>query len=188
MVHDSIVAINIVDLESKVLNKTLSPILYYWNGESDIVDNLRKDEQLAKQYESLFIMNPEKYSEIMLSYTYFKYDEEGNEQCDEKTVDIQDIIYLDKFNSKSVTSHYLVKQFKILYQNSFKADVTSLATNDELIIDIYKSVKNKFKSRLTKDTIINWVRSNLGETDHINPYNVNIMINNLKEILINEEV
>ena len=65
MIHDSLVTLNIFDIDNKLLNKTTSPLLYYWNGESDILNDFRKDEQFVKAYETLFL-TPQKYIEIMV--------------------------------------------------------------------------------------------------------------------------
>ena len=119
MIHDSLVTLNIFDIDNKILNKSTAPLLYYWNGETDILDDLRKDEHFLKANEPLFI-SPEKYIEIMVSYVYFKYNDEGEETFEENTVNIQDIIYLDKFNSNHIISYFLIKHFNELYTNSFK--------------------------------------------------------------------
>ena len=105
MIHDSLVTLNIFDIDNKILNKSTAPLLYYWNGETDILDDLRKDEHFLKANEPLFI-SPEKYIEIMVSYVYFKYNDEGEETFEENTVNIQDIIYLDKFNSNHIISYF----------------------------------------------------------------------------------
>ena len=187
MIHDSLVTLNIFDIDNKILNKSTAPLLYYWNGETDILDDLRKDEHFLKANEPLFI-SPEKYIEIMVSYVYFKYNEDGEETFEENTINIQDIIYLDKFNSNHIISHFLIKHFNELYTNSFK---TQNDFNDEKweknIISIYKAVKHKFKERLSKQTIINWVRSVLLDKDHFNTYNTNIIIKELENILIDEK-
>jgi hypothetical protein len=188
MIHDSLVTLNIFDIDNKLLNKTTSPLLYYWNGESDILNDFRKDEQFVKAYETLFL-TPQKYIEIMVSYVYFKYNDDGEEIFEEHTTDIQDIIYLDRFNSKHIVSYYLVNHFNELYRNSFKTNKELNDTDWETyIIEIYKAVKNKFKDRLSKQTIINWVRSLLLDKDHFNTHNTNIIIKELETILINEEV
>ena len=119
MIHDSLVTLNIFDIDNKILNKSTAPLLYYWNGETDILDDLRKDEHFLKANEPLFI-SPEKYIEIMVSYVYFKYNDEGEETFEENTVNIQDIIYLDKFNSNHIISYFLIKHFNELYTNSFE--------------------------------------------------------------------
>ena len=43
MTRDSLVAINITQFD-KLLNNSTVPLLFYWNGESDIINSLKEDE------------------------------------------------------------------------------------------------------------------------------------------------
>ena len=63
MERDSLVAINIINNENKLLNKTSIPMLYYWNGESDVLDDLSNDTNLT-EYVKTLLENPEEYLKI----------------------------------------------------------------------------------------------------------------------------
>ena len=41
MIHDSLVTLNIFDIDNRILNKSTAPLLYYWNGETDIINDLQ---------------------------------------------------------------------------------------------------------------------------------------------------
>ena len=183
MAQDSLVAINLIDIDGKLLNKTSVPLLYYWNGVSDVADDLRHDEMLGEYCSTLFI-NPEKYLDVLISYFYFTYDEEGKEKYTDITTQFQDILYLENFNSLHIVKHYILQHFLNLYKTSIKTEYISDVTNvDDTIIDIYNILKGKFKTRITKKTVINWVRSVLLDTNHFNTINATYIINELETIL-----
>ena len=183
MTQDSLVAINLIDIDGKLLNKTSVPLLYYWNGVSDVEDDLRNDETLCEYCNTLFI-NPEKYLDVLISYFYFTYSDDESENYNESTKDFQDIVYLEKFNSLHIVRHYILQHFLNLYKTSMKEEYNGEVTNvNDTIIDIYNTLKNKFKTRISKTTIINWVRSVLLDTNHFNSNNCDYIIKELKIIL-----
>ena len=47
MIRDSLVAINITQSD-KILNNSSVPLLFYWNGEQDIISSLKQDDALKK--------------------------------------------------------------------------------------------------------------------------------------------
>ena len=84
--------------------------------------------------------------------------------------------------------HYLHKHFSTLYKNSFKTKFVSETFEPiENIITMYRDIKSKFKTRLNKTTIVNWVRSVLIDTEHFNSINSDYIIFKLNEILKLEE-
>jgi len=54
--------------------------------------------------------------------------------------------------------------------------------NEEIIIDIYNKIKNKYKERLNKTTFVNWIRNELITKDNLNNKNTNYIINILNNI------
>ena len=189
MERDSLVAINILNndvlLNNKLVNNnSYAPILYYWNGETDIVKDLQSSESLCKKCSSLFD-NPEQYLTISLSLFYFKYDENNEEQYEDVCRQIQDIIYLENFESDEIVNHFILKHFCYLYKTSIKEEYEYIENKDEIynIINIYNKLKNKFKTRVSTETIINWVRSVLLEKDNFNAKNTNYIIDKLTKIL-----
>lgn len=187
MERDSLVSINIFNSENKILNKSTVPMLYYWNGINDVLDDLSNDEHLLKYAKTLFI-NPTDYLDLMISYFYFKYNDNDEEVYADNTLDIQDIITLDKFESDYIVLYYLLNHFKTLYKNSFKDEYIS-EDNDAVnnILIMYRAIKDKFKTRLTKITIMQWIRSVLLDESHFNGTNSDFIYNKLNEILKDEE-
>lgn len=195
MERDSLVAINILDINNILLNNQLTsnnssaPLLYYWNGETDVINDLQNSESLCKRCSSLFINNPEDYLTISLSLFYFKYDENGEEQYEDVHKNIQDIIYLENLDNDEIVNHFILKHFSYLYKTSIKEEYEYDNNKDEIynIIVIYNKLKNKFKTRVSTETIINWVRSVLLEKDKFNAKNTNYIINKLTKTLYEAE-
>ena len=187
MERDSLVAINIINNDNKLLNKTSMPMLYYWNGESDVLDDLSNDTNLT-EYLTTLLTKPEEYLNIFLSYFYFKYNENNEEDYSDNTIQIQNVITLDKFESDHIVLYFLKKLFLTLYKISFKCDFISESNNDtEDIKTMCQAIKDKFKTRLTKETIINWVRSALVDKDKLNTQNTEYIILKLNQIINFEE-
>jgi hypothetical protein len=57
---------------------------------------------------------------------------------------------------------------------------------EDNIIDIYKKIQHKYPNKISKNTVINYVRSELYQTYKLNTNNINWIINNLTNILSNE--
>ena len=186
MERDSLVAINILNKEDKICNKSGVPMLYYWNGQNDVLDDLSNDNDLLFYAQTLF-ESPEMYLGYSVNYFYFKYNDNDEEEYADNIIELQDIIKLNKFDSNEIILYFLTKHFKTLYKNSFKTEFELSDDTIQSIVTMYRNIKDKFKSRLNKETIINWVRSVLIDKDHFNRTNSDYIILKLNEILKSEE-
>ena len=91
--RDSLVAINIIN-DDKLLNINGNgiPLLFYWDGEDDVLDSIFKmDIFKAKIYD--VINNVDNYTNSKIALFYFKYNGD-EEQYNELSVLIQDYIKL----------------------------------------------------------------------------------------------
>lgn len=186
MERDSLVAINIINRDDKICNKSGVPMLYYWNGQNDVLDDLSNDNELLEYSKTLF-ETPEMYLGYSVNYFYFKYNDNDEEEYADNVIELQDIITLDKFDSNDIVLYYLLNHFNTLYKNSFKTDFENVPDITESIVLMYNAIKGKFKTRLSKETIINWVRSVLIDKNHFNRRNSDYIILKLNEILKSEE-
>ena len=59
--------------------------------------------------------------------------------------------------------------------------------NEDIILDIYSKIKDKYKEKLNKETFINWIRQELINKNKINNNNSNYIIDYLKTVLINKD-
>ena len=187
MERDSLVAINIVNAENKLLNKSGVPMLYYWDGTIDIIESLSNDTEFI-DYVKTLIIKPEDYLNINICYFYFQYNEKGDEVYSDLNVKIHNLIGLDKFDSEGIVLSFIEKHFKVLYKNSFK-QIFDVKEGEYVsnICEMYRAIKSKFKERISKTTIVNWVRSVLYDVEHFNNTNIDFIINKLNQILKAEE-
>ena len=187
---DSLVSINIIN-DNKLLNinKNGVPLLFYWNGTDDVLESIFKiDTFKSKIYDVINDVN--NYTNSKISLFYFKYDENNKEQYNELSVFIQDYIKLKDFPEDKIDFYkeYIWQHFaylyKSVYQNDYDKDVNMLSIEDS-ILDIYDKIKEKHPKRVMKTTVLNYVRSELMKTNHLNMDNTDWIINKL-DILLNE--
>lgn len=199
MLNDSLVAINIYNKKTnKLLNKSkFIPILFYWNGEGILEKSILTNKEFIENYiNNIDISN--NLINIYLSYFYFKYNENGEEEYVEYNSSLLDLIneYSEKttkdlnnvykgFIENSIIIKYFIKAYLVSFGEEYKIDKTQ--NQEKIIIDIYTKIKNKYKNKLRKDTIINWVRSELIKENDINNKNIEFIINIIENILQNQE-
>lgn len=178
---DSLVSINIFhDSEQKIINKI--PLLYYWNGEGDLLMSILKDKFFKANH--LDKINLDEYKHLQLAYFYFKYDEENNEQYVENIINIFDYLDLSEFDSINIVYESIIKYMFELYKLSMKLDYKDTKVyNEEIIIDIYRQIKDKYKEKLNKVTFLNWIRNELINKEQLNNNNTNYIIEKLSNII-----
>ena len=189
--RDSLVAINIIN-DDKLLNINGNgiPLLFYWDGEDDVLDSIfRMDIFKAKIYD--VINNVDNYTNSKIALFYFKYNGD-EEQYNELSVLIQDYIKLKDFPEDKIDFYkeYIWQHFdylyKSVYQEEYDKDVNMLSIEDS-ILDIYDKIKEKHPKRVMKSTVLNYVRSELMKTNHLNMDNTDWIINKLDSLLNERE-
>lgn len=182
MYIDSLVSINIFhENQQKIINKI--PLLFYWNGEGNLLSNILKDESFIRKY--LDKINLDAYKHLQLAYFYFKYDEENNEQYVDNIINLFDYLDLSKFDSKNIVYELITKYMFELYKISMGSNYGDVKIyNEEIIIDIYNQIKDKYKDKLNKNTFLNWVRNELINKEQLTNNNTNYIIEQLKNILV----
>ena len=181
---DTLVAINIFnENKNNIINKI--PILFYWNGEGDLINSIFNDQNFIDKYFNN--LNYNDYCNLKLGYFYFKYNDKYEEIYTDNIVNISEYLKIDKFNSKNIIYELILKHLFALYEQTLKVKYKDVKIyNEEIIIDIYRKLKEKYKDKIIKSTFINWVREELLNKDEINNTTVNYIIDNLKNILKNE--
>ena len=91
--------------------------------------------------------------------------------------------------SYSIVLKTIINHLYDLYSKAFngKSYDKLKVFNEDIIIDIYDEIKNKYKERLLKNTLINWVRSEINKQENLNEENENYIIDTLTNILKNKE-
>lgn len=186
---DSLVAINIIK-DDKILNSKGIPLLFYWNGKNDVLESMYKDNEF-KSYLYDLINSVELYTESKLAYFYFKYDND-EEQYNDSIVPIQDFLKLEDFPEDKISFYkeYIWIHFSYLYKSVFQEeydkDVNMLSIEDS-ILNIYDLIKEKHPKRVIKSTVLNYIRSELMKTNHLNMANTNWIIDRLERLLNEKE-
>lgn len=189
--RDSLVALNIVSENNILLNNTNVPILYYWDGESNIKDSIIIDDEF-KNYIISKVINIDYYSNSKIHYFYFKYDNDNNESYNEETLIIQDLFKLSDLpdNNRIFYKEYLLNHFKFLYESAYHetySEDISIIGIDDAILDIYDKIQEKYPKRVIKSTVVNYIRSELQKKDELTMNNTDWIILQL-ENLLNERI
>ena len=123
MTNDSLVSINIYNKKTKELyNDNLVPILFYWNGNGEIIDNIIKSNYFKDKYLNN-INDYEKFINLQLSFFYFKLNQDTNEEeYYDTTIDICEYFSFEDFNSEVIIWKLVIPYFYSLYKMVFKKE------------------------------------------------------------------
>ena len=191
---ESLVAINLITKDRQLLNPTDVPILLYWNdGAGRTIAEEYFFNDVSHNYTIKLCCNMDLYTFSELNLFYFKdNDGDGEEDYTEYKVDIQELFELNKLNDveRVFYKEYINQIFDYLYNCVYKESpewsLEPWQWEDD-IIHIYKKIKEKSPDRVTKATVVNYVRSELSQKYGLNPNNTNWIIENLQKILKLEE-
>lgn len=164
------------------------PHMYICDDVDNFVDLLKNDEQYISWLKQINIFDLTKYTTAYISAFTYNHDDIGAESyIPYAHLRIQDLYPLDK---TGVLDNLIKVCFDYLYTLSF--DVSANFGDDyiEDCLNIYKKLKQKFGSKISKLTIVNSIRSHLETGDILSDLsyaNIEITINKIQEILNNEE-
>lgn len=183
---ESFVSLNVynnINNTNNLLNKDGIPLLFYCNDINVLHKQLLEDLNF-REFINKNCFLPEIYENTYISYFYFILE---NEEYYSETINIQNLIPFSKMNNIEINFYkvYIKGIFENLYRLSFKTqyDDTNMSFDiDNILIDIYTQLKNKYKEKITKITLINYVRSELQKTNLLTD-NINWIIIQLENIL-----
>lgn len=180
MLRDSLVAINVTQID-KLLNSSTVPFLFYWNGEDNIDTALVNDENFLSFVKEK-CMNINSYTSCKLSYFYFKY-VDNKEEYNQQIVDLQDVFTIQL--NEAFMLEYLITIFKKMHVDFLKVKYSSdiMFDTSDIIIEIYNTIQEKFPSRFVKESVVNYVRSELKKKYSLNSQNTNFVIDYLENII-----
>ena len=175
-----IVGINIF-VNDKLINDNNVPILYYWNNEEDIEDELSKSDDLIF-FLTKKITTPSEY--LNSNLTYIKYDN-FSKQYTSNRLNIQNLFDLKHFNeyNENFWINFIINDFLNLYQLSYKQTYELSSSLDEDIKNMFVKIKQKYPNKVNKDTIVNYIFSKLNENKLLSVNNTNYIINKLKQLI-----
>ncbi|MBO5005489.1 MAG: hypothetical protein J6D03_09715 [Clostridia bacterium] len=156
------VAINIISNNNIVNNKGI-PILFYWDGKSDVIEELKHQKQFLDFLNSK-IMNVDDYSNSKLTYFCFTEDESNNyeEIYIDNVLNIQELFPLDKFEDDELAMRYVFTISIDLYMKAFSSEYKKTSSSSKSNVQsIYAAIKSKYGTRVTRHTYIEYIRSEI---------------------------
>ena len=180
---DAYIALNIIKNNNEIINKV--PILFYWNGIDDIKEALKTNKLIDKIINDT-TFDDDFYIHSKVVYAgYAKGDDNSNNYIDD-SISFQELYPLEEINDKLFYILFIRKYFEALYKSVFTEIYDVALTFDEGdIINIYEKIQNKYPKRVNKETITNYIRSELTKDNQLSTQNIDFCINKLN-ILINE--
>lgn len=187
--QDSLVAFNIT-ANNKLLNKSEVPVLFYWNGTSNVIESIFSDNNFYSFLKNT-VFNSDIYNIAKIALFYFKYEE--GEIYNEAIYNIQDLAPLSSLEEtdRSFYKQYLWTHFEYLYESAYHQkydeESVSIFDIDEYILDIYDKIQSKYPKRVIKSTVINYIRGELQNKDGLSTQNTDWIIAQLENLLNERE-
>lgn len=179
------VAVNIFS-NGSVLNKEGIPILFYWDGKSDVFEQMTSDNKFMDLlYEKCF--NIDNYTSSTIAYFYFTEDEDGTEHYNDNSLVVQHCCPLALLDVK-LTHSYIFSVSTDLYRKAFTSDFKRTSNSlPKSIKSIYSSILTKYETKLTRQTYIEYIRVELTKVNpKLTDENLAFIINELNNVLDNE--
>lgn len=180
MINDSLVAINVYDNSTdKLLNKVKGiPLLFYWNGEGELINIILNNKQFKENY--LTFNNYKDYLNCCIGYFFFKFNEEnGSEEYEDTSIILHEHYHFSDFETDILAIDLLCDKMINLYKISVKKnDIDIKLEKQNIIKQIYINLRSLFGDRVQKETLINYIRSEIIKEgfDSINThYCINIL-------------
>lgn len=182
---DSLVTFNIVN-ENILLQNDPFPILFYWNGENSIEEDMKSSDDFYALLQNK-CFNTSDYTRANVSYFYFEYDEDTNEEkYVDKKVNIQNFYLFKDMKEQDASFYigYLFKYMQKLYSNAFKQayDSKNLERKDA-IKDMFNQIQELHPDRFSIESLCNYIRLQLQKHEQMLAENIEYVLANLTTIL-----
>ena len=171
------IAFNILSSQGTLFNPTSIPILYEYIDEQgeDLYASMTHNDAFNDLINTT-CMNIKEYPYSKISMVL--YDDNTGIYSDNVTY-IQDIYNI----TNELADEYLLDIFKYLYKYSLKTDYESkFELAMDMIIDIYSRLIERFKSKINKTTLKEYIRSQLQQKYKLNTDNTDKIIERYESI------
>ena len=157
---ENLAAINVV-CNDKLVNRNGIPLLFYWNGETDIIEDIGTNIDFMQWLEDEGILtNINNYLNSHIAFFYFK---SNDEDYQDHTIDIQDLYNLDALSELKL--ELLVECTYYLYNKSFpeRNGMHLSGTLEKQCKDAIKMILDKYGERLSIESCRNAIRAYVQE-------------------------
>ena len=157
---ENLAAINVV-CNDKLVNRNGIPLLFYWNGETDIIEDIGTNIDFMQWLEDEDILtNINNYLNSHIAFFYFK---SNDDDYQDHTIDIQDLYNLDALSELKL--ELLVECTYYLYNKSFpeRNGMHLSGTLEQQCKDAIKMILDKYGERLSIESCRNAIRAYVQE-------------------------
>ena len=157
---ENLAAINVV-CNDKLVNRNGIQLLFYWNGETDIIEDIGTNIDFMQWLEDEDILtNINNYLNSHIAFFYFK---SNDEDYQDHTIDIQDLYNLDALSELKL--ELLVECTYYLYNKSFpeRNGMHLSGTLEQQCKDAIKMILDKYGERLSIESCRNAIRAYVQE-------------------------
>lgn len=182
---DNFVAINIIVKDKENFSKIVNeyPIIFYWNGESDMVEDFITDESFTVLVQKVYQTGLYENAFIRIEFVNGK-----DLKYNETSYAVQDLFPLEKITdiiTGNFKFNYIKDIFLSLYKIALKEEYKSEYPLESQVIikDLYDRIKNGITKPVSKETIVNYIREQLIEKTYLSKENINYLISLLEYII-----
>ena len=157
---ENLAAVNVV-CNDKLVNRNGIPLLFYWNGETDIIEDIGTNIDFMQWLEDEDILtNINNYLNSHIAFFYFK---SNDEDYQDHIIDIQDLYNLDALSELKL--ELLVECTYYLYNKSFpeRNGMHLSGTLEQQCKDAIKMILDKYGERLSIESCRNAIRAYVQE-------------------------
>lgn len=176
------IAINITTYD-RIFNNDGYPIIFYWDGESDMIKDIKNDPDFYNIVKDNCLNRSNNYTGSFLKIIYVNnFGDHISHK--EETIPIQDLYPLEKIEDSYLWIGHVFSILTNLYKDVYKKDfVNSESYNKTLLIPyLYKEIRACTNKDLSNDTITNYIMMELNDSGEFSQRNIRYIINYLKNI------
>lgn len=158
--RESLVAINVI-CNGKIINREGIPLLFYWNGETDVLEDIKSNIDFKQWLEDEEILtNMDSYLNSHIAFFYFK---SHDEDYQDMTCDVQDLYNLDTLID--FKNDLIFECVYYLYNKSFPERNGMHLAGDSLeqCKTAIEMILEKYKDKVLPETCKNAIRAYVQE-------------------------
>lgn len=179
---ENLAAINVI-CEGKIINRQGIPLLFYWDGLSEIIDDIQRSIDFKQWLEDEEILTYIKYYlNSSVSLFYFRSNDDDYQDA---TIPIQDLYSVNEL--AELRTSLLTECVYYLFNKSFPTDkplIHGLTAEEQCKNAIYK-ILEKYTGKLSIESCINAIRAYIQE-NYSNFKHLDLFIEYVDSVIFNK--